>query len=143
MWYLINILAYFFLHSLSVFIQYWFSENRPALKFGPDKFNILCYKSCLHWRYILKVRLYTEFLFYYFIYKCCLRASVDTEMCCPKAKCGCQYFIVSFAKVTRYRSFCLIFFGEYIYRHVLLSNAIHLLNKIFFKLNIFVQIMYM
>ena len=66
--------------------------------------------------------------------------SVDTEMCCPKGKCGCQYFIVSFAKVTRYRSFCLIFFGEDIYRHVLLSNAIHLLNKIFFKLNIFVQI---
>ena len=60
-------------------------------------------------------------------YKCCLRASVDTEMCCPKGKCGCQYFIVSFAKVTRYR-------------HFLLSNAIHLLNKIFFKLNIFVQI---
>ena len=48
-------------------------------------------------------------------YKCCLRASVDTEMCCPKGKCGCQYFIVSFAKVTRYRSFCLIFFGEDIY----------------------------
>jgi hypothetical protein len=48
--------------------------------------------------------------------------------------------LVSFAKVTRYRSFCLIFFWEDIYRHVLLSNAIHLLNKIFFKLNIFVQI---
>jgi hypothetical protein len=43
---------------------------------------------------------------------------VDTEMCCPKGKCGCQYFIVSFAMVTRYRSFCLIFFGEDIYRHV-------------------------
>jgi hypothetical protein len=26
--------------------------------------------------------------------KCCLRASVDTEMCCPKGKCGCQYFIL-------------------------------------------------
>ena len=79
---------------------------------------------------------------YIFLYinKCCLRANVDTEMCCPKGKCGCQYFIVSFAKVTRYRSFCLIFFGEDIYRHVLLSNAIHLLNKIFFKLNICVQI---
>jgi hypothetical protein len=25
--------------------------------------------------------------------KCCMRASVDTEMCCPK--CGCQYFILS------------------------------------------------
>ena len=47
-------------------------------------------------------------------YKCCLRASVDTEMCCPKGKCGCQYFIVSFAKVTRYRSFCFdIFWREY------------------------------
>jgi predicted Rossmann-fold nucleotide-binding protein len=65
---------------------------------------------------------------------------VDTEMFCPKGKCGCQYFIVSFGKVTRYKSFCLIFFGEDIYRHVLLSNAIHLLNKIFFKLNIVVQI---
>ena len=73
-------------------------------------------------------------------YKCCLRASVDTEMCCPKGKCGCQYCIVSFAKVTRYISCCLIFFGEDIYRHVLLSNAIHLLNKIFFKLNICVPI---
>ena len=31
----------------------------------------------------------------YFLYnKCCLRASVDTEMCCPKGKCGCQYFSV-------------------------------------------------
>ena len=29
-----------------------------------------------------------------FLYKCCLRASVDTEMCCPKGKCGCQYFIL-------------------------------------------------
>jgi hypothetical protein len=35
-----------------------------------------------------------------------------------------------------------IFWRGYIYRHVLLSNAIHLLNKIFFKLNIFVQIQY-
>ena len=65
---------------------------------------------------------------------------MDIEMCCPEGKCGCQYFIVFFAKVTRHRSFCLIFFGEDIYRHVLLSNAIHLLNNIFFKLNIFVQI---
>ena len=23
-----------------------------------------------------------------------LVTSVDTEMCCPKAKCGCQYFIL-------------------------------------------------
>jgi hypothetical protein len=22
------------------------------------------------------------------------RTSVDTEMCCPKGKCGCQYFIL-------------------------------------------------
>jgi hypothetical protein len=64
---------------------------------------------------------------------------VDTEMCCLKGKCGCQHLIVSIAKVTRYRSFCLVFVGEDIYRHVLLSNAIHLLNTIFFKLNIFVQ----
>ena len=28
------------------------------------------------------------------LYKCRLRASVDTEMCCPKGKCGCQYFIL-------------------------------------------------
>ena len=49
---------------------------------------------------------------------------MDTEMCCPKGKCGCQYFIVSFAKVTRYRSFCLIFVGEDIYRHVLLGDTI-------------------
>jgi hypothetical protein len=25
---------------------------------------------------------------------CCLRASGDTEMCCPKGKCGCQYYIL-------------------------------------------------
>ena len=49
---------------------------------------------------------YTTYLFIYFciilhtysyifvLYKCCLRASVDTEMCCPKGKCGCQYFIL-------------------------------------------------
>ena len=24
----------------------------------------------------------------------CDRTSVDTEMCCPKGKCGCQYFIL-------------------------------------------------
>ena len=24
--------------------------------------------------------------------------SVDTEMCCPKGKCGCQYFILSTCK---------------------------------------------
>ena len=29
-----------------------------------------------------------------FLCKCCLRASGDTEMCCPKGKCGCQYFIL-------------------------------------------------
>jgi hypothetical protein len=23
-----------------------------------------------------------------------LNTSVDTEMCCPKGKCGCQYFIL-------------------------------------------------
>jgi hypothetical protein len=22
------------------------------------------------------------------------KTSVDTEMCCPKGKCGCQYFIL-------------------------------------------------
>ena len=30
----------------------------------------------------------------FLINKCCLRASVDTEMCCPKGKCRCQYFIL-------------------------------------------------
>ena len=25
--------------------------------------------------------------------------SVDTEMCCPKGKCGCQYFILLTLKV--------------------------------------------
>jgi hypothetical protein len=34
------------------------------------------------------------YLFNYYYYKCCLRASVDTEMWCPKGKCGCQYFIL-------------------------------------------------
>jgi hypothetical protein len=29
---------------------------------------------------------------------------MDIEMCCPKGKCGCQHFIVSIAKVTRYIS---------------------------------------
>ena len=24
----------------------------------------------------------------------CYITSVDTEMCCPKGKCGCQYFIL-------------------------------------------------
>ena len=24
----------------------------------------------------------------------CKATSVDTEMCCPKGKCGCQYFIL-------------------------------------------------
>ena len=23
-----------------------------------------------------------------------IKTSVDTEMCCPKGKCGCQYFIL-------------------------------------------------
>ena len=23
-----------------------------------------------------------------------MKTSVDTEMCCPKGKCGCQYFIL-------------------------------------------------
>ena len=27
-----------------------------------------------------------------FVY--CIYTSVDTEMCCPKGKCGCQYFIL-------------------------------------------------
>jgi hypothetical protein len=71
----------------------------------------------------------------FIIHKCCLRASVDTEMCCSKGKCGCQYFIVSFAKVTRYRSFCLILFGKDICRHVLLSNAIHLYQIKYFCSN--------
>jgi hypothetical protein len=40
---------------------------------------------------------FDEVVFFAFILiynKCCLRASVDTEMCCPKGKCGCQYFIL-------------------------------------------------
>jgi hypothetical protein len=27
--------------------------------------------------------------------------SVDTEMCCPKGKCGCQYFILLTLKTTK------------------------------------------
>jgi hypothetical protein len=38
-----------------------------------------------------------------------------------------------------YFRFCIYFRWHVWYRHVLLSNAIHLLNKIFFKLNMFVQ----
>ena len=33
----------------------------------------------------------SEFCFQNNIY---LDTSVDTEMCCPKGKCGCQYFIL-------------------------------------------------
>ena len=37
------------------------------------------------------------FGFFYFI------TSVDTEMCCPKGKCGCQYFILLTLKKNRGR----------------------------------------
>jgi hypothetical protein len=30
-------------------------------------------------------------IYYIYIYSV---TSVDTEMCCPKGKCGCQYFIL-------------------------------------------------
>ena len=30
----------------------------------------------------------------YFEHIYCETTSVDTEMCCPKGKCGCQYFIL-------------------------------------------------
>ena len=42
------------------------------------------------WAYCIYLLLLLLFLFN----KCCLRTSVDTEMCCPKGKCGCQYFIL-------------------------------------------------
>ena len=40
-----------------------------------------------------KIRIGTTW-FSFILNKWCLRTSVDTEMCCPKGKCGCQYFIL-------------------------------------------------
>ena len=40
-------------------------------------------------RFILNRK--SEFFIYQFIIN---DTSVDTEMCCPKGKCGCQYFIL-------------------------------------------------
>ena len=34
--------------------------------------------------------IFIDFQIFYFL----IRTSVDTEMCCPKGKCGCQYFIL-------------------------------------------------
>jgi hypothetical protein len=34
------------------------------------------------------------FSFYGNIFLFIIYTSVDTEMCCPKGKCGCQYFIL-------------------------------------------------
>ena len=39
-------------------------------------------------------------LHFFYWNKCCLRASLDTEMCCAKGKCWCQYFILLTLKKT-------------------------------------------
>ena len=39
------------------------------------------------------LRLKAAYFMYFYI-----TTSVDTEMCCPKGKCGCQYFILSILK---------------------------------------------
>jgi hypothetical protein len=38
--------------------------------------------------------LFSYFLKLYFDFFISINTSVDTEMCCPKGKCGCQYFIL-------------------------------------------------
>ena len=38
--------------------------------------------------------------------------SVDTEMCCPKGKCGCQYFILSTLKKKFLNTGSLIFLNK-------------------------------
>ena len=63
-------------------------------------------------RYIAK-----NLILFEFAYKCIntfffISTSVDTEMCCPKGKCGCQYFILLTLKKkimdTGVLDFCLI-----------------------------------
>ena len=38
--------------------------------------------------------------------------SVDTEMCCPKGKCGCQYFILLTLKKKNHGHRVLDFFNQ-------------------------------
>ena len=38
--------------------------------------------------------------------------SVDTEMCCPKGKCGCQYFILLTKKKNSWTQGSWIFFNK-------------------------------
>ena len=61
--------------------------------------NIICnmritFKIVINF-YELRIYIIENFNYFFFIQnKCCLRASMDTEMCCPKDKWECQYFIL-------------------------------------------------
>ena len=46
------------------------------------------------------------FLFFY------IYTSVDTAMCCPKGKCGCQYFILLTLKKKSWKQGSWIFFNK-------------------------------
>jgi hypothetical protein len=50
------------------------------------------YMNDVYYNFVCRVLLYVRHLTLhtYILYN----TSVDTEMCCPKGKCGCQYFIL-------------------------------------------------
>ena len=54
--------------------QFWFRKTYVKPTKGRYTRYDLYHKTCI-----------IRFLYY---------TSVDTEMCCPKGKCGCQYFII-------------------------------------------------
>jgi hypothetical protein len=67
-------------------------------------------------------------------YKCCLRENVDTEMWCPKGKCGCQYFILLTLKNNIMYTGVLDFFNK----KLILDYYICLLSGPFFLFQIFI-----
>ena len=52
------------------------------------------YKGNILLDFVPTVWYFFFFLFSFFSFRFFNETSVDTEMCCPKGKCGCQYFIL-------------------------------------------------
>ena len=93
--------------------------THPYEYYCHDPFSLWCTSHCqdilcswvwtpgIYWfckqyaKYISYLYMFKTFILK--LYKCCLRASVDTEMCCPKGKFGCQYFILLTLKKKKIR----------------------------------------
>ena len=79
--------------ELSLFVQYFQVKHSMCASFIQNAWYLYHFKMnisifSLSWLLQFNCRQILEINILFIINKCCLRASVDPEMCCPKGKCG-------------------------------------------------------